>query len=216
MEKKSPLREIANVVGAMANGDFSGSLSLDFRGELGRLALDVDKIRRNLQTLEPGLKEATENVPILKDGIHSIAEASEEGTHRVITLSESMLDDCDRMAEKLTLLREKSGDPAHSSLQFIGEINERNRSSLLELLTTLAFQDLTGQQLKKLAGVLAEIEGRVLQLLIAFGVAGHATNSGNSNKLEAFREKMETHMDTLKKGDLTQDLVDDILEQLGN
>ncbi|MEW6439857.1 MAG: protein phosphatase CheZ [bacterium] len=214
MARMGPLHDIADSVEAMANGDFSHSVSLDLKGELGRLAFHLDKIRKNLQILEPGMKESTEKVPFVQDGIQSITRTSEEGTHQVMSLTEDMLADCDLVDEDLGSFRDQPPGSLPPPLRRIQEINERNRSRLIELITSLSFQDLTGQQLKKLSGVIVEIESRILQLLVAFGIAVQESGSMESGRAGNIREKMEAQIDSLKKGDLSQDLIDDILDQL--
>lgn len=218
MEKEHELVEITETVKAMANGNFHRAVSLDLKGELGKLAFYIDKVRTNLQILEPGVKESTEKVPMVKDSLKSVTKAAEEGTHRVIGLSENMLDDCDRISEVAKILREKSGEGLRCHIDTLEQVNEKHRSDLLEILTSLSFQDLTGQRLKKLEDILVEIESRVLHLLVAFGISvrqAELDSEGGSGKTP-FHDKIESHMESLRKGDLSQDLVDSILEEFSS
>lgn len=213
MQGNDPIAEVTEVARAVASGDFERGVSLDIKGELGDLVVHLERIRKNLQTL-PGIQKSTERAPELMDGLQSISRASEEGTHRVLALSEDLLEDRDEVETIIGTLRTDAGNDLQPSVDRLETLNAKARNQLLELLTALSFQDLTGQKIKMLEETFTEIQGRVLKLLIAFGIACRRATAKDAAEVEAFEEKMGGHIQSLVKGDLDQNLVDDIMSQI--
>lgn len=211
--EKEGLTEIIDVTKAMSEGDFYKELNTKLQGELGDLARYIDKTRKKLQKLDPTISEATEKMPQASSQLSDITKATEEATHKVISITERVMDDHDVVSGKIKKLREAvtagviDGMAILKIARELEEINERNKNDLIEILTSLSFQDLTGQKIKKIVSLVEDVETRILELLISFGIK---KEDGTTKE-----EMMEQLKDATKGLGANQGLVDDILKNLG-
>jgi len=86
----------------------------------------------------------------------------------------------------------------------IRHIVTENKETLLDIITGLSFQDLTGQKIKTIVTLIEEVEKRILHLIVTFGLKSKETVRDDS-LVKEFSGK-----DVIK-----QDLVDNILKEFG-
>ncbi len=208
MPEKEGVKELTEVAKAITKGDFYREINLDLKGELGQLAFYIDKTRRNLQLLNPKIRESKDQVPEVAQGLASITKATEEATHKVLTIAEKVLEDRDAVSGHLSKLKDLVENNALQYIKEVENINEENKSDMIEILTALSFQDLTGQKIKKMEEAMLEIEKKILELLVSFGIQPE-------DKKETREQKVLEQMQKLKTDKLSQNLVDDILQGLG-
>lgn len=157
--------------------------------------------------------------------LNEVAAATETAAMNIMDIVEKQ----DGLAEESAALIEKIGETATSpELERLAAINRELRSDLLTLLTTLSFQDITGQRIKKVQSALRELESSVLELYLASGLmldAAEREPGQSADKLAAdareavaaFRENRPV-TSTLKGPDASgasQAAIDDMLSQLG-
>lgn len=208
MSDDEALKELTQFARAISKGDFYREINLELKGELGRLAFYIDKTRRNLQFLDPKIKETSGQVPDVTAGLSSITKATEEATHKVLTISEKVLQDRDAVSGYLEKLKDMVENNALATIKELENINEENKADIIDILTALSFQDLTGQKIRKLEEAIVDIEKRILELLISFGIKG-------DDETKKAGSKVLDQMEKLKTEKLSQQLVDDILQGLG-
>lgn len=115
-----------------------------------------------------------------------------------------------------------------AELERLAQINSELRADLVTLLTTLSFQDIAGQRIKKVMGVLRELESSVLELYLASGLMleaaekepGQSAEKLASDAHQAVAEFRENRIvgSELKGPDsnaASQAAIDDMLAQLG-
>lgn len=208
---KEGLSEIIDATRAMSEGDFSRDINTKMQGEMGELARYIDKTRKSLQKLDPAATVTANNIPHASNQLFDIAKATEEGTHKVLSITEKILDNQDAISNMVKELRDVATSKVVDSsaiLKIARDVEaatSQNKDDLVEILTSLSFQDLTGQKIKKIVALVEDVETRILEILIAFGI----------KKMD--EGKRHDMMEQLKVADpaLKQDLVDDILKNLG-
>lgn len=208
------LQELAQVAKAMSEGNFYQDLGLQVTGELGKLAYYLNKTRKNLQYLDSSTAQATSRMPEASDTLSSIAKATEMATHRILALAEKILQDQGEAAAILSRLNQEPPLPEFllkEQIQNLHRLNEQNQADLVEILTHLSFQDLTGQKIQKIIHLVQEVERRILGLLVAFGIKAEAGPKGNLGEMKA--EIMSRLERQDPAAELGQDLVDEILSQ---
>lgn len=208
MSNDDAIKELTQFARAISKGDFYKEINLELKGELGSLAFYIDKTRRNLQFLNPKIKETSGQVPDVASGLSSITKATEEATHKVLTISEKVLEDRDAVSGYLEKLKDLVENNALVYIKEIEAINEENKADIIEILTALSFQDLTGQKIQKLEETIVDIEKKILELLISFGIKVDKEEGEVGKKALDQIEKLKTEK-------LSQNLVDDILQGLG-
>jgi len=211
MNKKSySVKKLADVAKAISEGDFYKEANLKLKGELKRLAKYIEETRKKLQYIDSPIKSTTKSFPEASMQLSDITRQTEEATHKVISLTEKILDDQSRLTEILKNLKKfvsnnikKENKEIKSIINNIQNINISNKKDLIDLLTALSFQDLTGQKIKKIISLVQDVETKILVLLVSFGLVDKKK-----------REEMVSELkDPSKSIDLKQDLVDDILAE---
>lgn len=211
ISEKQGLAELIDATKAMSEGNFYKELNTKLQGELGELARYIDKTRKGLQKLDPHISSVSGKIPQASIHLFDITKATEEATHKVLSITEKVMDDQEKMSEKIAKLRDAAtaaaldGPAILKIAREIEEINNRNKDDLIEILTALSFQDLTGQKIKKIVALVQDVEMRILQLLMSFGLV----------KEDWHEEVLEKLKDPEKRLDASQGLVDDILKKLG-
>lgn len=211
--EKEGLSEMLDATKAMSEGDFNKSVNTKLQGELGELARYIDKTRRSLQKLDPVVTETTDKMPQASSQLTDITMATEAATHKIMTFTEKVMDDQEIVSVKIKDLREAATASTVDSTAIlriardIEEINNKNKNDMIEILTALSFQDLTGQKIKKIIALVGDVETRILGLLISFGI---------KKEDGARKEAMMGQLKDASKGlGVNQVLVDDILKNLG-
>lgn len=211
--EKEGLAEIVDATRAMSEGDFYKSVNTKLQGELGDLARYIDKTRKNLQKLDPAVSETTEKMPQASTQLSDITKATEAATHKIMSFTEKVMDYEEIVSGKIKELREAATARTVDSTAIlriareIEDINDRSKNDLIEILTALSFQDLTGQKIKKIVTLVGEVEAKILELLISFGI---------KKEDGARKEEMMGQLKDASKGlGVNQGLVDDILKNLG-
>ncbi|HUU49828.1 MAG TPA: protein phosphatase CheZ [Nitrospinota bacterium] len=211
MNKKSySVKKLADVAKAISEGDFYKETNLKLKGELKRLAKYIEETRKKLQYIDSPIKSTTKSFPEASMQLSDITRQTEEATHKIISLTEKILDDQNRLTEILKNLKKfvsnnikKENREIKSIINDIQNINISNKEDLIDLLTALSFQDLTGQKIKKIISLVQDVETKILVLLVSFGLVDKKK-----------RGEMVTELkDPSKPIDLKQDLVDDILAE---
>lgn len=212
VEKKG-LHEIIDAAKAMSEGEFDREVNIRLQGELGNLASFINKTMKNLRKLDPAMIEASEKMPGAAGSLSDIIKTTEAATHKVLSITEKLMDEQEMIFGKVKELRSAASSQAIEGsvilrlAKDIEDLANQNNEDLVQIMTALTFQDITGQRIKKIISLVEDVETRILEILVAFGI----------KKLEG--DKREEIMEQLKgatKSDvLKQDLVDDILKNLG-
>ncbi len=209
-ENSNAVRELLDVTRDMANGNYRREVGSDLYGELGELARYINMTFKKLQTLEPNIKLSSEKIPMATSQLSDITRATEEATNRIMGLTEKVLDNHDLISSGIE--RVKGSDRLDKTN--IGELDKLvsdNKESLVEIITCLSFQDLTGQKINKIVAMMREVESRILELIVTFGLKANS-EKGNMDEVTS------PILNELKKpvsDDLKQDLVDDMLKKFG-
>ena len=147
--------------------------------------------------------------------LDEIMTTTEEATSHILNIIERQQDLAPENAELLRLASERRLNREEVARLF--ELNDLVDEDLTDILTTLSFQDLTGQRIKKIVATLKTIEGKAFELVMSTGLAmkAHAKEPGKDMETiqtEAKRKASELKGPTL---DANQKNVDDLLAELG-
>lgn len=194
--------EIVDAARAMSQGDFKHEIKEELYGQLGDIARYINATIKRMQCVEPGIANASGKIPQASVQLSEISKATEEATHNVMTQVEKVLDNHDLIIHHTESA--ERGNDLPNSLSEVRNVVSENREILLDIITGLSFQDLTGQKIKTIVGLIEDVEKRLLQLIVTFGLKSKDTNEDDSS-LKEFSDNP-----TLK-----QDVVDNILKEFG-
>lgn len=180
--------------------------------ELGELTKYVEMMTRTIGEMEAPVTSTSDQLPQATAHLGELAKLTEDGTHKVMTLTEEMEDNRNKIVRLLADLQ-KSLNPESSKI--VANITERlkaDETRLSNINVALSFQDLVAQRVAKLVTVLDEVEHKLLKLVVVFGIqkdaAAKKTKDGRGYDM---LKQLEASRTTALK----QDLVDDILSEFG-
>lgn len=211
--------------GAAAKGHApEGDPSFDL---IHRVASVTRMLRDSMRELglDHAIKEAAHAIPDARDRLHYVARMTEQAANRVLTLTEQvqpLQDSMNRDAKaldkrwqqyfdqplELPEARELVDD-TRALLKDVTQKTENSQGYLLEIIMAQDFQDLTGQVIMKMLGVIGAIETELVQVLID-SVPQERREEAKS-LLNGPEVKPEGKADVVT----SQDQVDDLLASLG-
>lgn len=183
---------------------------------LGELARYLDETMRKLSALEQPLTSSTGQLPKASDALADLTRMTEQGTHQVMELTETLLVSNRQLRAGLETIQigllETGREHMGIMAQATGLMNlaEGSQKTLMDIITALSFQDLAGQRVKKIVGILDEVQSRLVELVVVFGVKD-APQNGVPDRAEALLKELEQTKTTAIK----QDVVDDLLKEFG-
>jgi len=183
-------------------------------GELGELTRYIENTMRQLRCVEAPVEETTAQLPQASEHLSDLAKLTEEGTHRVMELTEELQDNRRLVAQSLKeLATVPLGSPNSTPadrLAAIATLLAADDKRLMDIMTALSFQDLVAQRIKKIITILDDVEHKLLQMVVVFGAKQNGAQTPNG-KADQMLKELEASRSTALK----QDLVDDILGQFG-
>jgi chemotaxis protein CheZ len=123
--------------------------------QLRRLSEFIAKTREEIAALRPS-EVKKEYIPTASDELDAIVEATASATHRIMDAADVVMGACDKLPP---------------------EESEKVMNAVTSIYEACTFQDITGQRVTKVVGVLKVIEDRVDRLVAAMGPA-NASETG--------------------------------------
>lgn len=198
------------------NNDKWSEVVINLKSELSQLARYVDKTRKGMADVELTVKAGAERMPEASEELSGVTGELEKAAHRIMSILEGVTaeqEKTDDMLKKLSAwaqsLPEEHGGEGVALVSTLISSNDVVKANMTDILMTLSFQDLTGQKLKKIMSRLTEVETRILEMALSFGLQTDVEESVKEEKEEMLKELKDT-----APADLTQDMVDKILQGL--
>lgn len=158
--------------------------------------------------------------------LQEVIETTEKATMTIIEIVERDLNLQAELADAIAAVR--ADGASEDSLARLDDLNNKIGDDLTNLMTSMSFQDLTGQRIKKVVNALQKIEKSVVDLyvssgLIMDGVEKDPAKDASALKDEASKALDDFHNNRQVKSELkgpdkngaSQAAIDDMLAQLG-
>jgi len=201
---------------ALTEGEFYRAISTDLQEGLKSIYKEISAATVNgspaaSQTPAP---MADEMFSEASTQLGAILQTTEKATESIMSLVEKHLDATDRNMAILDTLAAGSSAPEIAELR---AGSEALSADLMEIMTTLSFQDLTGQRIKRIVAALQQIEKLVFELYMATGLSLKAMEQHPEKSVEEIRQTSKARATELKgpQAGQSQSDVDDLLSQLG-
>jgi chemotaxis protein CheZ len=137
---------------------------------------------------------AGEDLPDARARLDFVVQTTEQATHRTLDLVE----DC---RNRIDLIRSRGLDSELEN-ELMGV-----RSNLSSIALAQEYQDLTGQTIKRVVGIVHQVEAAIGKLSVALGLPDHHKNTGI--------EAQGPALPGIDKHGVSQDAADDLLSDLG-
>lgn len=165
------------------------------------------------------------------DQLDEVVRTTESAAMSIMEIVEKHLDQ--QIESSAIISRIRGGSASAQDLERLTEINDSLGADLTSVLTTLSFQDITGQRIKRVVSALNAIEDSVVQLYISSGLIMDGAEKDpqkDSGTLQAEAQKAvdefrENRLASAKSGTselkgpdknaCSQTAIDDMLAQLG-
>ncbi len=198
--------------------EFYKTMSSDLRGGLSNIFKEIkgvtqDTTDKNKTMLEE--QDAKKLFSEASDQLDEILQSTEAATVKIMELVEKNLD---IQAEVTGILAKIKEDHKQSKeLEQLITANDQINNDLITIMTTLSFQDLTGQRVKKIINALRKVETIVFDLYMSTGLSMKAYDKNPKKEVKEILKESEKVVSELKgpQLDSSQNDVDDLLAQLG-
>ena len=157
--------------------------------------------------------------------LDEVLNTTEKATERIMELVEITMDRQTEASELIAKLQDGSITPEQAKR--LSEINSQVSDDLTSIMTTLSFQDLTGQRIKKVVAALKQIEDTVVKMYLSTGLLIKAKEEKPEEDLEKIHQETKDMVAGFKstsivgselKGPsssgISQASIDDLLSQL--
>lgn len=181
--------------------------------ELAELTKYVEVITSTIRDMESPVTTTSDQLPQATAHLNDLARMTEEGTHRVLTLTEAIETNRGAMHKALEALQTKLGSEHSTDVGSLVKMVKADERRLMDIHVALSFQDLVAQRVAKLVTILNEVQHKLLKLVVIFGIKKKkdGTTAKDGGRGDEILRQLEASQTTA----LQQDLVDDILSEFG-
>lgn len=199
---------------ALTEGEFYRAISTDLQEGLKSIYKEINAATVNCSPVPTAAPVADEMFSEASTQLGAILQTTEKATESIMALVEKHLDQNDRALALLDSLGAAGDRPEISELRAGADALG---ADLMEIMTTLSFQDLTGQRIKRIVTALQQIEKVVFELYMATGLSMKAMEQNPEQSVEEIRQASKARATQLKgpQAGASQTDVDDLLSQLG-
>ena len=155
--------------------------------------------------------------------LDEVLKDTETATMSIMEIVERQLDFQEQNDGILSDLRNEAEDPAR--IIQLETNNFRLGKDLTNLMTTLSFQDITGQRIKRVVSALNQIEAMVVELYVSSGLLLEAAEKDPTMNVEELQVEgrlavvefylVRSDLKGPDKAGVSQGAIDDMLSQLG-
>lgn len=183
--------------------------------ELGALARFVDNAMKAISAVSPQIVSSSAQLPAAASHLSDLSKMTEDGTLEVMRLTEMIQDHHGQIGKDLSaiieILRAMDCATLVGRLGNVTSVLAQDGKCLTEIMTALSFQDLVAQRVKKLVAILGEVQGKLMELVVVFGLQESREAAGDADTAGYLLKQLEESKTTAMK----QKVADDILAQFG-
>ena len=181
--------------------------------ELAELTKYVEMITSSIRDMESPVTTTSDQLPEATAHLNDLAKLTEEGTHKVLALTEAIETNRGAMKTAIEHAIKKLDGNQKTEMENVLEILKGDEKRLMDIHVALSFQDLVAQRVAKLVTILNEVQHKLLKLVVVFGIK--QKKDGGGAKDGGRGSEMLRQLEASKTTALEQDLVDDILSEFG-
>ena len=213
-------KEVARTLSrALLESEFHKRLNQEMRDGLQDIYKEIVQAAKHgsEQTAEGdgGRHQADQLFQEAAQQLDNILQTTESATSEIMDIVEKHLE---LQAECAAILDGLPGGYAGpKEVTRLKSANEALGEDLMRIMTTLSFQDLTGQRIKRIITAIKKVEQIVLDLYLSTGLQIRAQAQAPDRNIEDLKAEAKQKVSELKgpQSDVKQGDVDDLLAQLG-
>lgn len=205
---------------ALKEGEFFRRVNDDMRQGFKDIYKEIKAVKSLDAPRLPGKGQADKLFSEATDQLDQIMKATESATVSIMDIVEKHQDMIKTSGKLLRKFR--SGGARKESVDELISQNDLHQQDLLEIMTALSFQDLTGQRIVRIIKALKRIEEIVTNVYVTTGLTVKAHDEEPEKDVKKIEKEVKKKAKALKGSQLkgpqnntSQDDVDDLLSQLG-
>ena len=183
--------------------------------ELGELARYLESAMRKVSEIGAPLASNSAQLPQAAAHLLDLNKMTEEGTMEVMRLTEIIQDNRARAVKEMAAivstleavdcrtLAARLGKTSHELAQ--------DDKHLMDIMTALSFQDLVAQRVKKLVTIIEDVQCKLVELVVVFGLKEESATPESQGKAGEMLRQLEASKSTSIK----QDLANELLSEFG-
>ena len=211
-------REVAKTLSrALLESEFHQRLNQEMREGLQDIYKEINKAAKteNGHTPRDDRQQADLLFQEAAQQLDKILQTTESATTEIMDIVEKHMDLQARAASDLDAL--EKGQAAPEAIARLREGNAALGDDLMRIMTTLSFQDLTGQRIKRIIEAIKKVEQIVLDLYLSTGLQMKAWAEEPEKDMKVLQAEAKQKVTELKgpQTKVKQGEVDDLLAQLG-
>jgi chemotaxis protein CheZ len=183
--------------------------------ELGELARYLETAMRKMAEVGAPMVVNSAQLPQATMHLLDLNKMTEEGTHEVMRLAEVIQDNRAKAAKELAAV--VSTLEAVDCLSLAARLKKTTQDlsqddkHLMDIMTALSFQDLVAQRVKKLVTIVEDVQCKLVELVVVFGLK----QEGSAPETQGKAGDMLRQLEASKSTAIKQDLVDELLSDFG-
>lgn len=183
--------------------------------ELGELARYLESAMRKMTEVGAPMVADSAQLPQATAHLLDLNKMTEEGTLEVMRLTEIIQDNRTRAAKDLaSIISTLEAVDCSTLAARLGKTAEdliQDEKHLMDIMTALSFQDLVAQRVKKLVTIVEDVQCKLVELVVVFGLKQEGTAPETQGKAGEMLKQLEASKSTAIK----QDLADELLSEFG-
>lgn len=204
---------------ALLEGEFYRRINEDLQNGLKDIYQEVSKAKKGPSDngAAPISVDANPDELFIEasDQLDAIMKTTEKATEDIMDIVEKLQGTQSALADLIKGF--ETGGVKKEQREKLDQINSELGGDLMTIMTTLSFQDLTGQRIKIIIDTIKSVEKIVLDLYMSTGLKIKAREKAPEKTLEELDTETQDKMSELKgpTEEASQNEVDDLLSQLG-
>ncbi len=183
--------------------------------ELGELARYLDTAMRKISEVGAPMVANSAQLPQATVHLLDLNKMTEEGTLEVMRLTEIIQENRARAVKELaaviSTLEAVDCTTLAARLAMTAQELAQDEKHLMDIMTALSFQDLVAQRVKKLVTIVEDVQCKLVELVVVFGLKQEGAASQTQGKAGEMLRQLEASKSTAIK----QDLADELLSEFG-
>jgi len=189
--------------------------NLKLYAELGELARYLESAMRKMTEVGAPMVANSAQLPQATAHLLDLNKMTEEGTLEVMRLTEIIQDNRTRAVKDLSTITStlQAVDCSNLAARLEKTVNDltQDEKHLMDIMTALSFQDLVAQRVKKLVTIVEDVQCKLVELVVVFGLKQEGTPPETQGKAGEMLKQLEASKSTAIK----QDLADELLSEFG-
>ena len=187
----------------------------DLISQVGKTAREIQKILALSDSMIDTMKAVENHLPMTSGALETVSRMTEEAAHTILGVLETSLNTNQEIRSRLDeVSRDPSGLP--ENITAINILLAEEEIRINQGFEAMVFQDLVGQNIRKMTGVLNDLEKKLLEILVQFS-PNPSLEEGNP---EVPSSPVDSHAVLELKGipdstTVSQDAVDKLLSEFG-